>query len=213
MKRILFQGDSITDCGRDRNDAYSLGTGYAQMVSAMLGMDFPQEYAFMNRGIHGNRSVDVYGRIQEDFIDLNPDYASILVGVNDIGRTITKDDYGNTARYEKMLKQIIDDVQAACPGIKLMILTPFVLEGCATCGSETIPDKYEKFCVGIAEEVEMCKKLAKEYDLPVVDLQAAFTKALEKAPAQHWSADGVHPTLAGHEIIKRLWLETFEEMK
>ena len=133
--------------------------------------------------------------------------------MNDIGRTMTKDEYGNTARFEQMLRQIIDDVQAACPGIKLMLLTPFVLEGCATCDSEAIPDKYEKFCVGVAEEVEMCKKLAKEYNLPVIDLQAAFGKALEKAPAQHWSADGVHPTLSGHEIIKRLWLETFEKMK
>ena len=82
-KRILFQGDSITDCGRDRNNFYAMGGGYPNFVKAELGASYPNEYEFINRGISGDRIVDVYARIKRDFINLKPDYASILIGVND----------------------------------------------------------------------------------------------------------------------------------
>ena len=82
-KRILFQGDSITDCSRSRSDLTEMGGGYPRLVKAALGMDHPGEYEFINRGISGNRIVDLYARIKADFINLKPDYASIYIGVND----------------------------------------------------------------------------------------------------------------------------------
>ena len=108
---------------------------------------------------------------------------------------------------------LIDEVQAACPGIKLMIIAPFVLEGYATCNTEEIPDRLERFRLDVAQKASVCKKQAEKYGLPLIELQPAFDEACKKAPASHWTGDGVHPTPAGHEIIKRLWLETFEKMK
>lgn len=213
MKRILFQGDSITDCGRKREEFYHMGRGYPNMVNAVLGMDCPGEYEFINRGISGNRVVDLYARIKVDFINLKPDYASIYVGVNDAWHEINKQNGVDTEKFEKIYTMMIDEVQAACPGIKLMIIAPYVLEGTATCNTEEIPDRLERFRKDVAEKAAVAKKLARKYGLPLVELQPAFDEACSKAPAEYWTADGVHPTPCGHEIIKRLWLKAFEEIK
>ncbi len=212
-KRILFQGDSITDCGRNREDFYGLGNGYPLLIKASLGADCPGEYEFINRGISGNRVVDLYARIKIDFINLKPDYASIYIGVNDTWHEIARENGVDTAKFEKIYTMLIDEVQAACPGIKLMIIAPFVLEGSATCNTEEIPDRWQRFQVDVAEKAEVSRKLAEKYGLPLLELQPVFDEACKSAPASYWTADGVHPTPCGHELIKRLWLDAFEEMK
>ena len=83
VKRILFQGDSITDMYRVRDLDHYAGCGYATLVSAQLGYENPGEYTFINRGIGGDRSIDILARIKKDAINLKPDYMSIFVGVND----------------------------------------------------------------------------------------------------------------------------------
>jgi len=92
MKKILFQGDSITDFGREKNDVQGdwLGHGYAAMVSGALGYKYPNEFEFINRGISGNRIIDVLARVKNDIINLAPDYMSILIGVNDVWHEISK---------------------------------------------------------------------------------------------------------------------------
>ena len=208
-KRILFQGDSITDCGRNREDFYGMGTGYPLLVKAELGLDAPGEYEFINRGISGNRIVDLYARIKADFTNLKPDYLSIYIGVNDTWHEIA---YGNgvdTAKFEKIYAMLLDEIYAACPQVKIMLIAPFVLEGSATCNIEEIPDRLQRFRVDVAEKAAVTERIAARYGLPCIRLQPAFDAACAKAPAEYWAADGVHPTAAGHELIKRLWLETF----
>ena len=212
-KRILFQGDSITDCGRYRDQFYGMGDGYPRLIEASLGLDFPNEYEFINRGISGNRIVDVYARIKMDFINLAPDYASIYIGVNDTWHEIAHQNGVDTDKFERVYTMLFDEVKAALPGIKLIILAPFVLEGPATCDIDEIPDRLERFNTDVREKAAVAKKLAKKYGLPLIDLQSAFDEACKKAPASYWTADGVHPTAKGHEIIKRLWLEAFEVIK
>lgn len=211
-KRILFQGDSITDCGRDRNSFYGMGNGYANFVKGCLGHDCPGEYEFINRGISGNRVVDLYARIKLDFINLKPDYASIYIGVNDTWHEISRENGVATAKFEKIYDMLIQEVQEACPGIKLMIIAPYVLEGPATCDTEEIPDRWMRFQKDVAEKAAVAKKLAAKYALPLVELQPAFDEACKKAPVTDWAYDGVHPTACGHEIIKRLWLEAFQKL-
>lgn len=212
-KRILFQGDSITDCGRNRNEFYGMGNGYPNLVKASLGLDAPCEYEFINRGISGNRIVDLYARIKADLINLKPDYASIYIGVNDAWHEINQQNGVDTAKFERIYTMLIDEVQAACPGIKLMIIAPYVLEGVATCNTEEIPDRLERFRKDVAEKAAVSKKIAEKYGLPLVELQPAFDEACSMAPAEYWTADGVHPTACGHEIIKRLWLEAFQKIR
>ncbi len=212
-KRILFQGDSITDCGRDRDDVYSMGHGYANLVKASLGLDCPGVYEFLNRGIGGNRIVDLYARIKLDFINLKPDYASIYIGVNDAWHELSRSNGVDTEKFEKIYTMLIDEVKAACPDTKIMIIAPYVLEGTATCNTDDTPDRLERFRKDVAEKAVVAKHIAEKYGFPLVELQPAFDEACTKAPPEYWAADGVHPTPCGHEIIKRLWLETFENLK
>lgn len=213
MKRILFQGDSITDCGRNRNDFFDLGNGYPNLVKAYLGFDNPVKYEFINRGISGNRIVDLYARIKADFINLKPDYASIYIGVNDTWHEISNQNGVETDKFEKIYTMLIDEVMVACPGIKLIIIAPYVIEGVSTCNTEEIPDRLEIFKKDVAEKAAAAKKIAEKYGFPLIELQPAFDEACLKAPAEYWTADGVHPTQCGHEIIKRLWLETFKAIE
>ena len=90
MKKILFMGDSITDAMRDREADDYLGAGYASMVAGELGYKEPYAYQFVNRGISGNRIIDLHARIRCDMINLQPDYISILIGVNDVWHEYTR---------------------------------------------------------------------------------------------------------------------------
>lgn len=212
-KRILFQGDSITDCSRNRNNFYGVGYGYANLVKASLGCDNPDEYEFINRGVSGNRIVDLYARIKVDFINLKPDYASIYIGVNDTWHEISSQNGVATDKFEKIYTMLIDEIRNACPETKLMIIAPFVLEGTSTCNTEEIPNRLERFKKDVAEKAECSKRIAEKYGLPLIELQPAFDEACKTAPAEYWTNDGVHPTPCGHEIIKRLWIEKFQETK
>lgn len=212
-KRILFQGDSITDCGRNRNEFYGMGNGYANLVKASLGTDFPGEYEFINRGVSGDRIVDLYARIKIDFINLKPDYASIFIGVNDTWHEIARENGVATAKFEKIYSMLIDEIREACPNTKLMIIAPYVLEGPSTCDTEENPHRLASFRQDVAEKAAAAKRIAQKYSLPLIELQSAFDEASKLAEPTYWAADGVHPTANGHELIKRLWLETFETMK
>ena len=90
--RILFQGDSITDAGRARDNDKHLGLGYPRLVDSNLGFDAPGENEFINRGISGNRIVDLYARIKKDIINLAPDFMSILIGINDVWHECERND-------------------------------------------------------------------------------------------------------------------------
>ena len=213
-KIILFQGDSITDCGRARDDVnHNLGNGYAAFVKGALGVDYPGEYTCFNRGISGNRIVDLYARIKADFINLKPDYASIYIGVNDTWHEVSSNNGVATDKFEKIYTMLIDEIKEALPDIKLMIIAPFVLESTATCNTEENPTRWDFFKRDVAEKAAVARKIAQKYSLPLVDLQPAFDEALKSAPAEFWTLEGVHPNSNGHELIKRLWLKTFEEIK
>ena len=146
MKTILFQGDSITDYRRNREEIFGeMGYGYPNLVNAYLGMEYPNEYKFINRGVGGNRIVDLYARIKQDFINIKPDYASVYVGVNDTWLDILGAKNGvDTVKFEKIYTMLIDEVKEACPDIKLILISPFVLEGEATCNTENYPKRLEQ---------------------------------------------------------------------
>ena len=212
-KKILFQGDSITDCGRSRENLADAGKGYPLLVKASLGCECPEEYEFINRGNSGNRIVDLYARIKKDFTNLKPDYASIYIGVNDAWHEINYQNGVDTKKFEKIYEMMLEEIYAACPDIKLIIIAPYVLEGPATCNTEEIPDRWQRFQTDVAEKAEICKKMAEKYGLPLIELQPVFDEAAKKAPNTYWTPDGVHPSAMGHELIKNLWLEAFDLIK
>ena len=203
MKTVLFQGDSITDCGRGNG----LGSGYPLFVTATLNQENPNEYNFINKGISGNRIVDVYARIKADIINLKPDYMSILIGVNDVWHELSESPNGVDAdKFFKIYSMLIEEVKAALPNIKIMILEPFVLEACST------TEYWDFFKTEVSKRAEMAKKIAEKYNLPFIPLQAGFDMLATKAPNEYWLGDGVHPTPAGHEYIKSQWINAFKNL-
>ncbi len=211
-KVILFQGDSITDAGRDKPSGGNLGYGYATMVTGALSAEYPYDYTFYNRGISGNRVVDVYDRIKEDIINLKPDYMSILVGVNDVWHEYAQQNGVDAEKFEMLYNLMLDEIKKALPNVKIMLLEPFVLPGSATENTPETPDRWEYFRKEVDLRREAVARVAKKQNLPFVSLQEMFNKVNADAPARYWLKDGVHPSAAGHELIKREWLKGFAKL-
>ncbi len=206
MKTILFQGDSITDAGRPRDNDATYGAGYPALVSAELLSSEPGEYTCLNRGISGNRIVDVYARIKIDIINLKPDVMSLLIGINDVWHEVVRQNGVAPDKFYKIYSMLIEEIKEALPDIKIMILEPFVLEGSATA------EHIDTFKSGCAEMAVRAKQIAEKYDLTFIPLQKIFDDACEKAPATYWLRDGVHPTTAGHALIKNEWLKAYKTL-
>ena len=213
MKRILFQGDSITDCGRSREVLTDVGNGYPYLVRAHYGLEKPGQFEIVNRGISGNRSVDVYARIKQDIINLKPDYMSILMGVNDVWHELAIQNGVATPKFEKIYTMLIEEIKEALPEVKIMIMEPFCLRAAATENTEEYPDKWNEFNAEVKKRAERAKKVAEKFGLPFISLQDKLDAATEKAENTYWLGDGVHPTAMGHELLKREWLATFEQIR
>lgn len=214
QKVILFQGDSITDCGRSRQNLSDLGTGYPGLVASSLGLDHVEKYSFINRGISGNRIVDLYARIKSDIINLKPDYMSILIGVNDTWHEIADGNGVSTEKYEKIYDMLLTEIKQALPNIKIMILEPFVLKAAATEDCAEVPDRWQRFSSDVYEHAAAARRLAQKHGCKFIELQKLFDEAANKTDSpSYWLMDGVHPHPAGHELIKREWLKAFEEIK
>ena len=208
MKTILFQGDSITDAGRNReHDGFMCtGMGDPAYVSARLGLDNPGDFQFYNRGISGNRIVDVYARIKSDIINLKPDYMSILIGVNDVWHEFSYNNGVDTEKFVKIYSMLIEEIKEALPDIKIMIMEPFMLAGTAT------EDKAEAFRKEVEEKAAAAKKVAEKYSLPFMELQKDLDELAKKAPNDYWLADGVHPQITFHQYIADKWIKMFKDM-
>lgn len=213
MKKILFMGDSITDAMRDRESETYKGSGYATMVAGELGCKEPYAYEFLNRGISGNRIVDLHARIRKDMINLQPDYISILIGVNDVWHEYTRQNGVAADKFEILYEMMIEELQRDIPGVKIMILEPFVLPGSKTRTEEEKPGRWEHFSTETPLRAAVAKRIAEKYNLVFVPLQEMFNKVNVDAPDGYWLRDGVHPTAAGHNLIKEAWLEGFQKLK
>ena len=187
MKKILFQGDSITDAQRLREDPTHLGSGYALIVAGKLGYDHPGEYCFINRGVSGNKSVDVAARIKEDIIDVVPDVMSLLVGVNDVWHGIEYNWWATCDDLVKSLDGIITKTREALPDVKIMLLEPYILHECATASTDEKPDKWETFVKEVGARQKITRAAAEKYSLPFIPLQSIFDDAVKTAGVKPFS--------------------------
>jgi lysophospholipase L1-like esterase len=203
---VLFQGDSITDAGRDKarqdnaNDSAALGKGYVYLIAARLLADRPGDnLKIYNRGISGNKVFQLADRWDKDCLQLRPDVLSILIGVNDIWHTLNGNYDGTVEKYEHDYRALLTRTRRARPALKLVICEPFVLR-CGAVNEKWFPefDRYR----GVA------RKMSMEFNASFVPFQAMFDKASKLAPASHWAADGVHPTMAGAWLMAQTWLKT-----
>ncbi|CAM3745606.1 SGNH/GDSL hydrolase family protein [Marinicrinis lubricantis] len=204
---ILFQGDSITDGNRARNDDpnHILGHGYPYMIAGQLGYEFAGKMPlFINRGISGDRVSDLYARWNEDCISLRPDLLSILIGVNDLWRTMKGEPSGVTDRFERAYRHLLEETREVLPDTKLVLCEPFILNVGAPA------EDWNAWKRRMDAYQATTRKLAEEFGAVFVPLQKAFDEACERAGADYWIWDGVHPTTVGHELIAREWLSVVQ---
>lgn len=199
---IVFQGDSITDAGRNRdskdaNAAGALGNGYPLLVaSAVLAARPASGLRFFNRGISGNKVPDLQQRWTADTIDLHPDVLSILIGVNDFWHKLDHGYNGTVQDYEQQYTTLLDETRRALPRVRLIVLEPFVLRTGAV-DARWFPEFDQRRAAA--------GRVATHARATFVPLQSIFDQRTRTAPPEYWAADGVHPTPAGHAVIAEHW--------
>jgi lysophospholipase L1-like esterase len=202
---ILFQGDSITDAGRDKkrqkaNDPRSLGVGYpAHAAGGILRDHAALGLQVHNRGISGNKVPDLDARWNKDCLDLKPDVLSILIGVNDIWHKLNGSYDGTPEVYRDGFAALLERTKKELPETRLVICEPFVLR-CGAVNDSWFP------------EFETRRKFAKEVAEGAGTLWVPFQEIFDKAVAagtkpEYWAADGVHPSVAGHALMAKTWRE------
>ena len=191
--KILFLGDSITDAGRDKRNYHNMGNGYPRYASELIAaenQDF--DFEFINLGISGNRTSQLFDRLYKDAIELQPDIISILIGINDIWHrhdinNISTTDAQIELNYRSILERIKRETNA-----KILMLSPYLLDA---------PDK-GNMRSDLSTVIPIVENLAKEYADVYVPLDDIFAEALKVQPEpKFYSGDGVHPNPNGSQFI------------
>lgn len=204
---VLFQGDSITDGARGRNSDLNhiLGHGYQYILAGKLLADNPgKNIEVINRGISGNRVSDLFGRWQEDCLDLKPTVLSILIGINDIAFKYINGSGSDPDRFEKIYCNLIDEVLERDPDTFLVIMEPFY-------GVSPDTDIHAHYVPRIDAMRKKAKAVAEKYNAVFVPLQDVFDDFAQKHDIFEAIWDGIHPTVLGHQLIANRWEESVEK--
>lgn len=202
---ILFQGDSITDSGRKKDDAAAnsssaLGNGYAQIAAAELLFKYAgKNLKIYNRGISGNKVYQLAERWDKDCLELKPTVLSILIGVNDYW-------HKHNGKYDGTVKKYMDDyiallnrTKAALPDVKLIIGEPYAVNRVKAVDDTWYPE--------FDEYRTVAKEIASQFNAVWIPYQAIYDKAAQKTSGVYWTGDGVHPSLAGAKLMAAAWME------
>jgi lysophospholipase L1-like esterase len=198
---LLFMGDSITDCGRARpvGAGWGLGNGYVSMVDALLGANYPETHVrVLNVGIGGDRVTDLEARWDADVLSLQPDWLSVMIGINDVWKQFSsalEPKQVVLSRYREIYARLLGRTRNQLKGLVLM--TPFYIE----------PNRAEPMRKMMDEYGAVVKELAAAHDAVFVDVQAAFDEWTKHNPSQRVAGDRVHPNATGHMIIARAFLK------
>ena len=202
--KILFQGDSITDAGRDKRNYHDLGNGYPKYAAEMIAAEHPDvDFEFINFGIGGNRTCQLFDRLYEDCIAFSPDIVSVLIGINDIwhrhdiGRIETTDEQ-IALNYRCILERLKKQTNA-----KIVMLQPYLLD-CT--GIDHLRPDLERL-------LPIVDGLAEKYADVYVKLNDCFAEAVKTQPTPlYYSADGVHPNAEGAKFIAKQYKDAINKL-
>jgi lysophospholipase L1-like esterase len=203
---ILFQGDSITDWGRNKseennaNTPSQLGSGYVLFTAASILANYAdRDLKIYNRGISVNKVFQLDERWDKDCINLRPSLLSILIGVNDFWHTKSSGYNGTIVTFETDYRKLLEQTKKKLPEVKIVICEPFIIHG-----GSALDDTWEP---NFADYRKVARMLADDFELTFVPFQSVFNEALKKAPASYWGQDGVHPSMPGSQLMAQAWLK------
>jgi len=203
-QKLLFIGDSITDCDRARPVGEGLfgasGKGYVALVDAMLQSTYPElGIRVVNMGTSGNTVRDLDARWETDVTAQRPDWLAVMIGINDVWRQydlpFIPDGHVYIDEYERTLRKLVASSRPAVSGLVLM--TPFYIEPNRSDAMRRTMDEYGAVVKRIAADTEGAL---------FVDTQAAFDRILDKLYPATLAWDRVHPTPTGHMALARAFL-------
>ncbi|MDR2201611.1 MAG: SGNH/GDSL hydrolase family protein [Clostridiales bacterium] len=196
---ILFDGDSITDCGRDRNDLHSLA-GYSNAVAATLAALRPElGVTVFNRGVSGDRTKDLLSRIGGEIKEIKPTVVSILIGINNVWRKFDSNDPTGAAVFQREYRAILDACKKTAG--RIVIIEPFIIP--------SAPDK-QIMRAELETSIAAIRSLAAEYKTEFIPADGIFAELSVKNGAELYSFDGVHLTEVGHAVLAAEWLKRIE---
>ncbi len=196
-EKLLFIGDSITDCGRRTEERKPLGNGYVKVITGMLDASYGDyELEYFNRGVGGDTILHLEARWKEDCIELGCDWVSILVGINDAHKFVRDNEQDfSPENYKAVYHRLLGEIVERTHG-KIILWEPFYF---------VTP---QSGCPEVAEHInayiQVVNSLADEFSdrvVGVIHTQKLFTEASQKRWIEFWIPEGVHPSYAGHSLM------------
>jgi lysophospholipase L1-like esterase len=201
-KKVLLIGDSITECGR-HEDSEGLGSGYVRIIHDYFVTAYPTtSYLFLNRGVGGDRITDLAARWQEDALNLNPDYISISIGINDVWRQLDHPEMKQvgTEQFQQLYVDLLTQIKEKT-NAKIILMEPTVIE-------EDVQAPGNKMLV---DYVAIVHKVAEQFDATVVPTHKAFITYLQSGKGNKLTMDGVHMNSAGNMLMASTWIKAVED--
>jgi lysophospholipase L1-like esterase len=196
-QRIVFIGDSITDCDR-RGSAAPYGDGYVDLVRSLVTARHPElGLSWVNRGVGGDTVRDLAVRWDVDALATAPDWLSVMIGINDVWHAfgsrpalaVPLDEYATTLRT--LLERAVEET-----GCRLIVAEPYIIE----------PDRDEPQRAATDRYRLAAREIGAEFDAVVVRTQEAFDEVLRVSAPADWADDRIHPNRPGHAVIAQAFL-------
>ena len=227
MIRILFQGDSITDGNRYRDEEtrwdlnHQIGHSYAYLIASHFGRLKPGKYHFINRAISGDCVDKAAARWQTDVLDEKPDVLSILLGINgnhEFDGHYPQGIEAHLLHFDKTYRLLLNWAIDQNPNLHIVIIEPFILP------VGRYKEHYNAFTKVFARKREIIKKIAEDYGAIFIPVQKRLEAIVEESahallqngcdiePNAYWLWDGIHPTEAMQGFIAELWLDATKDI-
>ena len=198
--KILFTGDSITDCGSSLSeDINFLGHGYPIFIASLLGISHPElELTFVNTGISGNRVSDLAGRWQRDVLNHKPDILSVLIGINDAAQRYNGSLSISAMEFSDIYRDLLRQTRRELPDTQIVLMEPFLLP---------LRTELVRWRDELDPKIRAVRELAAEFSCTLIPLDGIFAAAACRREMSFWTKDGVHPTATGHALIADSWIK------
>jgi len=202
---IVFAGDSITDSGRLQFPP--LGSGYVYFFHNLLLATHPEvRVNVVNAGVSGNTVLDLKSRWEDDVLSHNPDWVSVLIGINDVHRHLAGEPGLDPESYYRNYREILEMTRERLRGVKLILLSPFYIS------RATAADGFRARVLRLLPEyIARVRRLSEEFGAIFIDLYSLFQELLKYREPTVYAPEAVHPTPAGHLVIALAILRALEE--